>query len=188
MKRYVIVLLTGLLALAAAPVAASSGTGVDFPDQVVAGDTMLRLRGAAVQRYRKVFKAYAAALYVAEGFESAAALDRAPMRLEIAYFWPIPAERFAEATTNGIARNVDADTLHGLAPRIARFNRLYRDVQADDRYTLTYLPGRGTALALNGRELGRIEGDDFASALFSIWLGDVPFDEKLKARLLAVSS
>jgi len=39
-------------------------------------------------------------------------------------------------------------------------------------------------LALNGRALGSVEGADFASALFSIWLGKHPFDASLKQQLL----
>jgi hypothetical protein len=57
-------------------------------------------------------------------------------------------------------------------------------VEPGDRYTLTYAPGWGTELALNGEPLGRIAGPDFASAVFSIWLGDEPMDKPLKRRLL----
>lgn len=39
-------------------------------------------------------------------------------------------------------------------------------------------------LALNGRPLGSIEGFDFASALFAIWLGPRPIDESFRDDLL----
>jgi hypothetical protein len=57
--------------------------------------------------------------------------------------------------------------------------------QPGDRYALTYLPGVGTELSLNGRPLGTIPGEDFAAALFSIWLGPHPLDDDLKRTLLA---
>lgn len=56
--------------------------------------------------------------------------------------------------------------------------------RAGDRGTLTYLPGRGTELTLNGRPLALIEGADFARAYFDIWLGPDPIDAGLRDALL----
>jgi hypothetical protein len=57
-------------------------------------------------------KGYVAALYLADSFDeeatSTTVLADAPRRLEIEYFWAIPAEGFAEATIEGIARNTDS--------------------------------------------------------------------------------
>ena len=39
-----------------------------------------------------------------------------------------------------------------------------------------------------GRVRGIVEGADFAAALFSIWLGEVPFDDTLKNGLLDSAS
>ena len=60
----------------------------------------------------------------------------------------------------------------------------YRGVEAGDRYALTYRPGAGTELALNGEPLVSVEGADFAAAYFAIWLGPAPADERLKRDLL----
>ena len=49
---------------------------------------------------------------------------------------------------------------------------------------MTYLPGRGTELALNGTPLAVIEGADFAAAYFGIWLGPNSIDDRLKRDLL----
>ena len=46
------------------------------------------------------------------------------------------------------------------------------------------MPGAGTELALNGSRLGIIDGTDFASAYFRIWLGDAPIDTRLRDQLL----
>jgi hypothetical protein len=61
---------------------------------------------------------------------------------------------------------------------------LYVDVQPGDRYSLTYIPGRGTELALNGEPRGVIEGAEFAAALFSIWIGREPIDKSFKNQIL----
>ena len=159
--------------------------GVRFSEQLQMGEAQLQLRGTGLLRYRSVFKAYVAALYLAEGARADDVLGEVPRRLEIEYFWSIPAERFADATIEGISRNVDAAALEDLKPRIARFNQLYEDIEPGDRYSLTYLPGRGTELGLNGRPMGVVEGADFASALFAIWLGPNPLSDGLRRELLA---
>ena len=40
--------------------------------------------------------------------------------------------------------------------------------------TLTYVPGSGTTVGAGGRDLGTIEGKDFADVLFSAWIGAQP--------------
>jgi hypothetical protein len=158
--------------------------GVRFQDRLTVGETTLTLRGTALLRYRVVFRAYVAALYLPSDTPASRVLADVPRRLEIEYFWAIPADGFVEATLEGIRKNVDVRTWKQLRPEIDRFNQLYADVEPGDRYELTYLPGHGTELALNGFVRGRIEGAEFASALFSIWLGQQPFDASLKNQLL----
>ena len=103
------------------------------------------------------------------------------------YYHPISSEDFAKATRVKILDNVDAAEAKRLNSRIERLAALYRDVQPGDRYALTYLPGEGTRLSLNGKILGTISGDDFARAVFSIWLGANPIDETFRDQLLGFS-
>ena len=169
----------------AAPAGAATVEGVDFADHTEWNGTRLRLNGAGVFRYRIFIKGYVAALYLGEGVAPDRVLDDVPRRLEIEYLRSIPAGAFARATVEGIARNVDAVTLARLRGSIDRLNTLYDDVEPGDRYALTYVPGVGTELARNGRRRGVIEGAEFSSALFAIWLGDQPLDESLRRRLVA---
>ena len=159
--------------------------GVRFPEQLQMGEAQLQLRGTGLLRYRTVFKAYVAALYLGEGAQTDDVLGEVPRRLEIEYFWSIPADSFAEATIEGISRNVDAETLEGLQSSIAEFNTFYEDIEPGDRYSLTYLPGRGTELGKNGRPMGVVAGADFSSALFAIWLGPNSLSDGLRRELLA---
>ncbi len=176
-----------LLVSLARGVLAKEIEGVRFADRLQAGDVALRLNDVGLMRYRYVIKAYVAALYLGEKTPPANVLADAPKRLEIEYFYAIKATGFANATTEGIAANVPAETLATLRPRIDRLNTLYRDVKPGDRYALTYVPGVGTELALNGTALGTVEGADFAAAVFAIWLGPKAIDASLKAQLLGGS-
>jgi hypothetical protein len=173
-----------LVTLRAHPIAAAILEGVHFADQVRAGDTTLQLSCVGLLRYKVVIKAYVTALYVGEGAATDEVLADVPKRLELSYFWSISGADFGKAGDQILAENIDAQTLAALRPRLDRINEWYRDVKPGDRYSLTYVPGAGTELALNGNRLGVIEGADFAAAYFRIWLGDSPIDTRLRDQLL----
>jgi hypothetical protein len=187
--RSLLLLPVALLCLMERPLRAAEIEGVTFAESVHSGESPLRLHGTGLLRYRVFIKGYVAALYLADSFAgkatSEAVLGDVPRRLEIEYFWAIAAEDFARATVEGIERSAGREALVRLGPRIDRINSLYRDVRPGDRYALTYEPGVGTELALNGQRLGLIEGADFAAALFAIWLGEEPLDDSLRRQLLA---
>lgn len=179
--------IVGALLIATMAVQASSAAeleGVHFADQVRASDVTMRLSCVGLLRYKLFIKAYVAALYLGDGAADGDVLGDVPKRLELSYFWSISGADFGKAGDQILAQNVDAKTLAALRPRLDRINALYRDVKPGDRYSLTYIPGVGTELALNGSPLGVIDGADFGAAYFRIWLGDYAIDGRLRDQLL----
>jgi hypothetical protein len=166
------------------PACAAEIEGVRFADTARAGDFSLKLNCTGLLRYMYVIKGYVAALYLGDGVRPADVLSDVPKRLELNYFYAIKGEDFGKAGDQILAQNVDAATVEKLKPQLARINSLYTDVKPGDRYSLTYVPGAGTELALNGQRRGVIEGADFAAAYFSIWLGPQPIDAALRSQLL----
>ena len=166
---------------------AAEVNGINFDDQYAAGDTVLKLRGAGMLRVMAFAKVYVSALYLPEDCASKMVLSDVPKRLEVEYMRSIEGSDFGLVTNKKISENVDPQTYMRLRPRIEYHNSLYQDVQPGDRYSLTYIPGKGTELALNGEPQGVIEGADFAAAVFSIWLGHKPISESLKKDLLHLS-
>ncbi|MCS6924284.1 MAG: DUF2878 family protein [Candidatus Binatia bacterium] len=181
-----LLLLLCSLSLAPFPSWAAEIEGVHFPERYEIHGTPLLLHGVGLLRYRLVFKGYVAALYLGVGVHPSQVLADVPKRLELAYFWPIAGPDFGKAADALLPYNVSPETLAHLQPRIARLHALYEDVKPGDRYSLTYIPGIGTELALNGQIKGTIEGADFAAAYFAIWLGPQPLSASLKAQLLGV--
>jgi hypothetical protein len=173
------------LIVALQPSFAATIEGVEFPEVYRAGDVEMKLNCTGLLRYMTIFKGYVAALYLGAGARPEDVLADVPKRLELSYFWAIEGKEFGPAGEKILANNIDAAKMAALRPSLDRINALYRDVKPGDRYSLTYLPGRGTELALNGEPLGLIAGSDFASAYFSIWLGPKPLDAALKAQLLS---
>lgn len=154
-----------------------------FEDPISVEGERFRLNGAGLFRWKYFVKVYAAALYVPEGRTFDLAAD-VPRRLEIAYFVELGRAGFGKAAKEILARGFPEETLAPLRERMDRLHAAYVDIEPGDRYTLTYLPGRGTELAHNGRPLVVIEGEDFARVYFSIWLGREPIDDGLRDALL----
>ncbi len=175
-------------AAVAASVTSTAGavveSGVEFAPAVKSEAVELRLCSTALLRYMTVFKGYSAGLYMSDCEERKEVLGDVPKRLDLSYYWSIDGEQFAKAAEELLARSVPEVELQRLRPRIELLHRSYRSVEPGDRYTLTYVPGQGTELALNGQELATVEGADFARAYFGIWLGDRPIDASFRDALL----
>jgi len=167
------------------PAYAAEVEGINFSNNYAAGNKNLRLTGAGLFRYWG-FKAYTGALYLEEGASVDEVLSDRAKRIELEYYRAIKGKDFGPATDKSIAKNVDATTYERLRPKIDYHNSLYEDVRRGDRYSLTYIPGRGTELALNGEPKGVIEGADFAAAVFSIWLGPQPINNSFKKQILGI--
>ena len=181
------VILTLLATLAVTPAQAAEIEGVKYSKTYSTEGKNLHLAGVGLLRYWG-FKAYTGALYLEEGATSDAALSDTAKRIELEYFRAIKGKDFGPATNKSIAKNVDTQTFKRLRPQIDYHNSLYRDVQPGDRYSLTYIPGRGTELALNGEPIGIIEGAEFAQAVFSIWLGSNPINDSFKKQILGLDA
>ncbi|MSN24692.1 MAG: hypothetical protein GJV46_02365 [Geobacter sp.] len=184
--NHIISVISLLIALASLPPHAHALTveNVTFADSIQPGPAALKLHNAALLRYLKFIKAYVAALYLPEGVTPDKVLSDVPKRLELHYLVSIKGPDFGKGAEPTLELNQTPAELARLRSRIDRINSIYRDVKAGDRYALTYLPGRGTELALNGTPLTVIEGADFAAAYFGIWLGKTAIDDKLKRDLL----
>lgn len=141
--------------------------------------------GTAVFRFGRVLPVYEATFFLGKGVETSAVLEKdIPMRLEIRYLRALSRDRLVEAGDSIVRRVTPPEVLAEVWSRIEKINSLYQDVQAGDRYSLTYLPSIGTTLALNDQIVGQIEGYDFARAYFAIWLGEHTAKRSLRNQLL----
>ena len=189
MKRNprIIAVLTALMLVGVAqPAVGAEIEGVRFADTYTAAGIRLKINGTGLFRYLGVVKAYVGALYLQEDALVEDVLSDIPKRLEVEYFHALKGKDFGITTDKVIARNTDSQTLKSIRPHIDYHNSLYEDVMPGDRYSLTYVPGKGTTLALNGKPKGVIPGADFAAALFSMWLGENPMNQPFKKQLLGL--
>ena len=184
--RFVFILRLAILA-AILPLPAYANTtasGATFDNIVVQDRKELKITGTGMLTYLAIFKVYNAAFYLESGATLDEVLDDKAKRFEVAYLRSFDGEDFGEATYKALRKSISAEEIERLRPRIDYHNSLYESVAPGDRYAVTYIPGKGTELARNGKAVGVIEGADFAAALFSIWVGDNPIDQNFRQDLL----
>ena len=149
----------------------------------------LRLNGTGV-RAVAWFKGYVAGLYLSRPSTTMAEVLAAPgpKRLQLRMLQDVPAEEFVKALNKGVERNTAADEMQALRPQMQRFAELIAatvTVRKGDVVDLDFDPARGMLFNLNGTLRGEpLAGDALYAALLRSFMGNRPYDGKLKAGLL----
>lgn len=165
--------------------AASADTAALFPEEIsVDGQKLVKL-GEYRYVYRVFFKLYEVALY-SEAGASAECVLRAEksFRLQFRYLREIEKDIILDSSDKMLTRNLSVDEKKSIAARVETINRAYTTVRDGDLSSLTYIPNEGTTLAINGEKVATIDGRDFATHYFKIWLGSEPISKELRDRLL----
>ncbi len=183
LKRWAIL---GLLLLTANPAWAMSIKGVVVPDHVLADGQNLVLNGAGI-RTKFFFDIYVGALYLPVRVEDAKRIiaSRQPKRISM-YFLRggVGHAILAAGWTSAFEGELSDSAMVRLKARIKKFNAMFGDIHEGDQYTFDFLGNGSTAITLNEKRKGRIEGVDFQRALLGVWLGPAPDDPDLKQALL----
>lgn len=164
--------------------------GQAFERRLTLAGSELLLNGTGV-RAVAWFKGYAAGLYLRTPGRNAAQVvaQAGPKRLQLRMLHDVPAAEFVKAFRKGIERNTPEAELPRLTERMADFEAAVTalgQVRKGDVVNLDLEPGRGTVFSVNGTLRGEaIVGEDFFIALLRSFVGDRPYDSKLKAGLLA---
>jgi hypothetical protein len=160
--------------------------GVTFPDQEQVDGAALKLNGLGLRQatFLKV-NVYVAALYVAQtsGDGNAILKANAPKELILHFVRDVDGADLSKGWDEGFENNAKSE-LPALKARIESFKGLMPDMKTGQRLRFVHKPGAGVVVDVNGAVKGTIAGDDFARALFAIWLGAHPPNAELKAGLL----
>ena len=169
--------------------AAKERDGVTLEDRVTVDGRPLVLNGRLGLRVRKILlvsiKVYVIGLYLETPSTDPRAIlaaDRTK-RVDLVVRRDLSGAEVSNAIAEAM-NEANPARKDALAPRVASFQKLFPNVATGDRISLTYVPGKGTAVAVQGADKGTIPGDDFAETLFSVWLGPRPIQEDVKNDLL----
>jgi hypothetical protein len=184
MKKIILMLMVPLImCIHSSELHGAEINGVYFEDTITEGAEVLSLRGGGLLKWL-FFKVYVAALYLPEDVSNGNVLEDKPKKLVFHFLSDMKAEQFAESGEALLLNNTWEDELAQIKGKLDAIHDMYRDVKKGERYSLTYIPGKGTELALNGEVLGVVDGYDFAAIYYRIWLGENPVSEYLKYALL----
>jgi len=95
----------------------------------------------------------------------------------------VDAGELSGAWDEGFEHNAKSQ-LPALKTRIEKLKSFMSDMRTGERLTFTTRPGSGVEVDVDGKVAGRVDGDDFARAFLSIWLGEHPPNPGIKAGLL----
>jgi hypothetical protein len=178
--------LASLLMLTTTAARAKECLGVSFPDRMRVDSSDLALNGLGVRKatFLKV-NVYVAALYAGKPSRDPKALvaGGGPDELILHFVRNVGVDDLTKAWNEGFERN-SKQQLPALKERITKLNGWMSDMKTGQRLSFIRRPGVGIEVGVDGTAKGTIEGDDFARALLSIWLGETPPNPELKKGLL----
>jgi hypothetical protein len=172
--------------LVSGPAWGAERAGVQMPDRLNVRGHSLVLNGLGVREASVLHvDVYVAGLYVPQRSSDPSQILRSdePKVLELEFVHDVRRDQMTKAWQEGFQKNA-GPRLAELQPRIDRLNGWMVDLKKGDALGFTYVPGQGVEVRVGGATKGTIPGDDFALALFAIWLGPHPPNESLKAGLL----
>ena len=163
-----------LLGPATAPAAAATLAGVTLPDKAEAGGQALVLDGLAL-RTKFFIKVYVGGLYLPAKERSPAKVmgADAPRRMSFHFLYSVSAKQMCDAWDEGLADN--SPSAPGEVK--AAFKTLCSYMEAipkGNEMVLTYLPGQGTQVEVNGKTKGTLPGKPTADAVLATWIGPHP--------------
>ncbi len=167
---------------------ASELAGISVPDNItLSNGNTLQLNGMGL-REKLWIDVYVGSLYLPAKVKTVADVLSQPgafrIQMDIIYN-EISSSKLIDAWNEGFEKNQSEETLKSIADRVSRFNQLFEEsAKKGDQYIIDYIPGEGCLISKNKVALGRIEGEDFKTALLEIWLGNYPADKGLKRGML----
>jgi hypothetical protein len=167
-------ILATTLVLTAASAGAVTVAGAKIEDTVSVANHNLVLNGAGLRK-KFFIKVYVGALYLSSKQSNAAAIVAAdaPRRMVMHFVFDVDKGKIAEAWEEGLADNVP-----NASPEVkTAFKTLaswMEDVKDGQRITLTYVPGTGTTVEVNGKTKGTLGGKAVADAILNTWIGPKP--------------
>ena len=166
-----------LLAIGLAlPTLASAATvsGVNVPDTAAVAGKNLVLNGAGLRK-KFFIKVYVGALYLPAKESNATAImaSDSPRRLVMHFLYGVSKSQMCDAWSEGLEDN----TPNASAEVKGSFKTLCSLMEPIDKghqLVLTYIPGAGTAVEVNGKVKGMLQGKPTSDAILATWIGPDP--------------
>ena len=174
-------------ALASSPAFAKECKGVTFPIKCRAEGRPLVLNGLGLRQASafKVSVYVAGLLHVAQTSTDGNAILASNSRKELVlqFVRDVGASDLSKAWQEGFELTAKTQ-LPALNERIEKLKGWMAAMKNGERLIFVAKQGGGIEVNVNGTVKGTIDGDDFAKAFLSMWLGATPVNPAMKAGLL----
>lgn len=158
--------------------------GASFKKKIDVKGDILTFNGAGV-RQKYGFNLYVGALYLPnQSMDAKKVIETDEIQvINIKIISSkVTREKFNESVTEGFSRSSYGKATEENKKNFKSF--FSDDIKIKDDILLIYRPGKGVSVMINGKYKGVTGNIDFKKALWSIWLGTNPADEKLKKKML----
>ena len=156
------------------PAGAATLAGVTLPDKAEVKGQSLVLNGIAL-RTKFFIKVYVAGLYVAQKEKSAAKIlaSDSPRRQVMHFLYSVSKTQMCDAWNDGLAANTPNAPAE-VKKEFAALCGWMEPIEKGKELVLTYVPGEGTQVEVNGKLKGTLNGKAAADAVLSTWIGPKP--------------
>ena len=164
-----------MLSLAIAiPALALTLAGVNLDDHVTVNGQTLVLNGAGLRK-KFFIKVYVGGLYLPAKQANAAAIVAAdtPRRQVMHFLYSVSKDQMCDAWNEGLeqnTKNASAEVKNGFKTLCSWME----PIPKGNRLVLTYVPGTGTTVEVNGKAKGTLAGKATADAILATWIGPDP--------------
>lgn len=166
--------LAAALTLAAVTAGAATLAGVNIADTKDVAGHKLVLNGAGLRK-KFVVKVYTGALYLPAKSNNAAAIMSTdqPRQMVMHFVYDVDKGKIAEAWTEGLADNTPNATAE-VKNNFKQLSSWMEDVKEGQEIVMTYVPGTGTTVTVNGKNKGTLAGKATNDAILATWIGSKP--------------
>jgi hypothetical protein len=168
------IVVSAFLFVAAVAADAATVAGVTIADSTNVNGQSLVLNGAGIRK--KLFiKVYVGSLYLPakQGDPGAILAADAPRKMVMHFVFSVGKGKIAEAWDEGLEANVP----NASAEVKSAFKALagwMDDMKDGQEIAMTYVPGSGTSVEVNGKVKGSLAGKPTADAILATWIGPKP--------------
>jgi len=163
-----------LALLLALPAGAGTLAGVTMPDKADVNGQSLVLNGMGL-RSKFFIKVYVGGLYLTQKEKAAAKIlsADAPRRMVMHFLYSVNKDQMCDAWKEGLEQNTpkaSAEVKKGFQTLCSWME----PIPKGHELVLTYVPGEGTQVEINGKVKGTLPGKPTADAILSTWIGPKP--------------
>src|SRR5436309_6731677 len=166
---------TALLALSLTlPAGAGTLAGVTLPDKAEVGGQALALNGLGL-RTKFFIKVYVGGLYLPQKEKAAAKVmsQDVPRRMVMHFLYSVSKEQMCDAWKEGLEQNTPKASAD-VKKEFATLCSWMEAIPKGHELVLTYVPGTGTTVEVNGKSKGTLPGKATADAIVNTWIGPDP--------------